>query len=126
MAATDAFTSGAHCGREAVRAPSRAGRCEASAYRRAVALLPCACCGVMGYSECVDTRYSDGGSSLHTIPLCADRLGQRGCRSLLASGVLQSEVMGCEIIPQWIADTRSKLLSTRLWNGTVPEDMAMS
>jgi hypothetical protein len=33
--------------------------------------------------------------------------------------------MGCEIIPQWIADTRSKLLSTRLWNGTVPEDMAM-
>lgn len=121
MAVTHAYVTGTHWGRKTVRLSGRV-QSDALAYRRAVALLPCVCCGVVGYTECVDTNYSEGGSSLHTIPLCRDRMDRRGCRSLLASGVLQSEVLGCEIIPQWIADTRSKLLSTRLWNGVAPED----
>lgn len=64
-------------------------RCEA--YRRQVAGLPCAHCGVEGYSQ---AAHSDAGKGAMLkagddtcYPLCADRPGAMGCHSIIgASG----------------------------------------
>lgn len=90
------------------------GRCEA--YRSAVAQLPCVCCGLFGYSECADTAQSSAsGADIDTIPLCTHRSGQRGCTRMLRTGVLMSEVTGCELVPGWIVDTQRRVHALGLW-----------
>lgn len=51
-----------------------------------VAMLPCACCGIVGFSQAAHSnRYQDGKGArikahyLATFPLCCSRLGIRGC-----------------------------------------------
>jgi hypothetical protein len=51
-----------------------------------VAMLPCACCGIVGFSQAAHSnRYQDGKGArikahyLATFPLCCSRPGIRGC-----------------------------------------------
>jgi hypothetical protein len=57
-----------------------------TAHFRRVALLPCACCGIAGYSQTAHSnRHQDGKGAgikahyLATFPLCCSRPGIRGC-----------------------------------------------
>lgn len=52
------------------------------AYRRVVASLPCAMCGIEGLSQCAHGPTLGRGikcSDLETFPLCCARPGWRGC-----------------------------------------------
>lgn len=55
-------------------------------HRRNVASLPCAECGIEGYSQCAHANgyeYGKGrgmkSSDLATFPLCCTRIGEVGC-----------------------------------------------
>nr|WP_217346576.1 hypothetical protein [Noviherbaspirillum sp. L7-7A]MBV0881039.1 hypothetical protein [Noviherbaspirillum sp. L7-7A] len=57
-----------------------------TAHFKRVAMLPCACCGVVGFSQAAySNRYQDGKGArikahyLATFPLCCSRPGIRGC-----------------------------------------------
>lgn len=57
-----------------------------TAHLKRVAMLPCACCGISGYSQAAHSnRYQDGKGArlkahyLATFPLCCARPGIRGC-----------------------------------------------
>lgn len=56
-------------------------------YRRAVASLPCAHCGITGLSQCAHANTGKGASvkasDLDSFPLCSCQPGRRGCHSLL-------------------------------------------
>jgi hypothetical protein len=58
--------------------------------RRAVAKLPCMKCGVWGYTQAAHMNLGKGGGIKATdaalAALCCDRLGVRGCHSLLDQG----------------------------------------
>lgn len=98
----------------ALGAEGPSGQCDA--YRRAVAQLPCVCCGLFGYTECADTAQSSAsGADIDTIPLCTNSAGHRGCKQMLRAGVLMSEVTGCELVPDWIADTQRRVHALGLW-----------
>ena len=85
------------------------------AYRRLVAALPCAHCGLEGRSQCAHTN--DGKAKgmkncdLDAMPLCADGPGRVGCHSrfdryeLLTGGREAHAEQGWA----WAAQTRAKL-----------------
>ena len=95
-------------------------------YRRAVASLPCACCGLQGYSQHAHENAGKGKgikvSDLNAMPLCADTPGRRGCHSRFDSyelfdGKRESHVLAGK---RWAAETRAKVLELGLW----PERLA--
>lgn len=53
--------------------------------RRAVASLPCVCCGRVGHTQAAHTNYGKGGaikaSDAMLMALCADGFGFVGCHS---------------------------------------------
>lgn len=63
-------------------APARSER-----YRRIVAALSCACCGIAGHSQAAHPNEGKGmglkADDRLCFPMCADRPGERGCHSLL-------------------------------------------
>ena len=68
------------------------------AYRRWVASLPCAHCGLEGHSQAAHADQGKGmgikASDTECFPLCADRLGVQGCHSIIgASGFTGAELL---------------------------------
>ncbi|CAB3730831.1 hypothetical protein [Paraburkholderia rhynchosiae] len=63
-------------------------RCED--LRRAVAQLPCMCCGISGHTQAAHMNLGKGAgikaSDAALAALCADRPGVRGCHSMLDQG----------------------------------------
>lgn len=61
-------------------------------YRRIVAALSCACCGIAGHSQAAHPNEGKGmglkADDRLCFPMCADRPGERGCHSLLDQGAL--------------------------------------
>lgn len=122
------------------RAPLRAGTYAAStataaaipkaapvrseAYRRAVASLPCAICGVPGYSQAAHANTGKGmamkACDLTCFPACGPRPGFQGCHAALDQGALFLKAVRRELEPVWAADTRRKLLALGLWPKGVP------
>lgn len=55
-------------------------------YRRWVATLPCACCGIEGHSQAAHPNQGRGlgqkASDLEVFPLCSSRPGHQGCHVL--------------------------------------------
>jgi hypothetical protein len=85
------------------------------AYRRLVAALPCAACGLEGRSQCA--HCNDGKAKgrkncdLDAMPLCADQPGRAGCHSLfdaykLLTGGREAHV---EQGRAWASQTRAML-----------------
>ncbi|WP_440111748.1 hypothetical protein [Acidovorax sp. BL-A-41-H1] len=94
------------------------------ALRRAVASLPCAICGVYGYSQAAHGSEGKGAGikacDLTLFPACCDRPGVRGCHGRIDQGALFTKAVRRELEPVWAADTRRKLVALGLWPKGVP------
>lgn len=93
------------------------------AYRRAVAALPCAICGVTGYSQAAHANQGKGmgmkACDLTCFPACGPRPGFQGCHAALDQGALFLKAVRRELEPVWAADTMRKL-----WEmGLVPDSL---
>lgn len=96
------------------------------AYRRLVAELPCAHCGISGYSQ--HAHENDGkGKAMkvddrRAMPLCCTRPGNEGCHvafdqyRLLPGGREAHHEQG----KQWSAQTRKHLRQSGLWPPRLP------
>ena len=101
----------------------KAAPVRSEAYRRVVASLPCAICGVHGYSQAAHANQGKGmgmkACDLTLFPACCDRPGVRGCHSLLDQGALFTKAVRRELEPVWAADTMRKL-----WEmGLIPDSL---
>ena len=94
------------------------------AYRRAVASLPCAICGLYGYSQAAHANTGKGmgtkACDMTCFPACGPRVGSQGCHAALDQGAMFSKAVRRELEPVWAADTRRKLLALGLWPKGVP------
>lgn len=94
------------------------------AYRRAVASLPCAICGVYGYSQAAHANTGKGmgmkACDMTCFPACGPRPGFQGCHAALDQGAMFLKAVRRELEPVWAADTRRKLLALGLWPKCVP------
>ena len=105
---------------------AKAAPVRSEAYRRAVASLPCAYCGIEGYSQ--HAHENDGkGARLkvddrRAMPLCCSRPGIEGCHvafdqyRLVPGGREAHHAQG----RAWAAQTRKTLTDTGLWPKSVP------
>ncbi len=103
---------------------AKAAPVRSEAYRRAVATLPCAICGVYGYSQAAHANQGKGigmkACDLTCFPACGPRPGIQGCHAALDQGALFTKAVRRELEPVWAADTRRKLLAMGLWPKGVP------
>ena len=83
---------------------------------RRVAMLPCACCGVIGHSQAAHSnRYQDGKGAgikahyLSTFPLCCTRPGIPGCHVEHDQCVGMTREEADARTEIYIADTQQKL-----------------
>ena len=99
------------------------------AYRRAVASLPCAICGVPGYSQCAHSNSGKGAgikaSDLDSFPLCTVHPGAdgglvQGCHEKFDQGALFTKAVRRELEPVWAAGTRRKIQAMGLWPKGLP------
>ena len=94
------------------------------AYRRAVASLPCAICGMPGYSQAAHGSEGKGmgikACDLTLFPACCDRPGVRGCHSQLDQGAMFTKAVRRELEPVWAADTQRRILAMGLWPKNLP------
>jgi hypothetical protein len=94
------------------------------AYRRLVAAMPCARCGVHGRSQ---AAHADLGKGAHIksddrtcYPACAAQVGSIGCHALIGStGTLPREVRR-ELEALYAAETRAAILNAGLWPKNLP------
>ena len=102
----------------------KAAPVRSEAYRRVVATLPCAICGVHGYSQAAHANTGKGmgmkACDLTCFPACGPRPGFQGCHAALDQGALFTKAVRREQEPVWAADTRRKLLALGLWPKGVP------
>lgn len=102
----------------------KAAPVRSEAYRRAVATLPCAICGVAGHSQAAHANTGKGmgikACDLTLFPACCDRPGVRGCHSQLDQGALFTKAVRRELEPVWSADTRRKIQAMGLWPKGLP------
>jgi len=93
------------------------------AYRRAVAALPCARCGIHGYSQAAHPNTGKGmGTKTDDrlcFPLCADRPGERGCHSLFDQGAIFDKASRRIMEQQWIERTRARIEMERKLEGSI-------
>lgn len=98
------------------------------AYRRAVASLPCAICGIYGYSQAAHANTGKGmglkACDLTLFPACCARPGEQGCHARLDQGALFTKAVRRELEPAWAADTQRKVRAMGLWpaNLTYPQE----
>lgn len=102
---------------------AKAAPVRSEAYRRAVAALPCAICGVTGYSQAAHANQGKGmgmkACDLTCFPACGPRPGFQGCHAALDQGALFLKAVRRELEPVWAADTMRKL-----WEmGLVPDSL---
>jgi hypothetical protein len=83
---------------------------------RRVAMLPCACCGIAGYSQAAHSnRYQDGKGAglkahyLATFPFCCSRPGILGCHVEHDQCIGMTREAADARTKLYIADTQQKL-----------------
>jgi len=93
-------------------------------YRRLVAMLPCAHCGVVGFSQCAHADFGKGAhiksSDLTCYPACADRPGIVGCHSMIGASGSMSRDQRRTLEAQYAADTREIILLSGHWPDDLP------
>ena len=93
-------------------------------YRRAVASLPCAICGVPGYSQAAHANQGKGmgmkACDLTCFPACGPRPGIQGCHAALDQGALFSKAVRRELEPVWAADTQRRIKAMGMWPKALP------
>lgn len=102
----------------------KAAPVRSEAYRRLVASLPCAICGVPGYSQAAHANQGKGmglkACDLTCFPACGPRPGIQGCHAALDQGALFTKAVRRELEPVWAADTQRRILAMGLWPKGVP------
>lgn len=79
-------------------------------YRRWVASLPCACCGISGFSQCAHANGGGMGtkdSDLRTFPLCCTRPGDMGCHMRFDHCIDMSKAERRELTERYVAQTQA-------------------
>lgn len=94
------------------------------AYRRSVASLPCAICGVYGYSQAAHANTGKGmgmkACDMTCFPACGPRPGFQGCHAALDQGALFLKAVRRELEQVWATDTRRKVQALGLWPKNLP------
>lgn len=108
-------------------APKEPAPLRSEAYRRAVASLPCAWCGVQGYSQHAHENAGKGKGvkvdDRRAMPLCCARPGIEGCHAAfdqyrLVPGGREAHI---ELGRRLAARTRETLNAMGLWPAKVPQ-----
>ena len=97
---------------------------ESEAYRRAVASLPCICCGIVGYSQHAHANQGKG-LGLKTddrtgFPLCCTRPGVLGCHAKFDQYIMFPREQAREAALEWGFKTRALVLALGLWPRRLP------
>lgn len=91
----------------------KAAPVRSEAYRRAVASLPCAICGIAGHSQAAHANTGKGmgmkACDLTCFPACGPRPGFQGCHAALDQGALFLKAVRREMEPVWALDTMRRL-----------------
>ncbi len=105
---------------------SKDGALRSEAYRRAVSLLPCIYCGIVGYSQHAHANEGKGMGlkvdDRRGFPLCCSRPGVEGCHAafdqyhLLAGGREAHR----EAADRWAARTRAVIRKVGRWPRNLP------
>ena len=93
------------------------------ALRRAVASLPCAICGIQGYSQSAHLPPEAKGmkqSDLLTFPLCCTRVGIPGCHQDYDQYRLFPREAAMTVGRAWAADTQRRIHAMGLWPQKLP------
>jgi hypothetical protein len=93
------------------------------AYRRAVASLPCICCGIAGYSQAAHLPPEAKGmkqSDLLTFPLCCTRVGIPGCHQDYDQYRLFPREAAMTVGREWAADTQRRIHAMGIWPKALP------
>lgn len=93
------------------------------AYRRVVASLPCAACGIQGYSQAAHLPPDAKGmkqSDLFSFPLCCVRVGITGCHQDYDQYRMFPKSAAMAVGRAWAADTQRKILAMGLWPKVLP------
>lgn len=93
-------------------------------YRRLVAMLPCAHCGVVGHSQ---AAHADFGKGAHIksddrtcYPACADRPGIVGCHSMIGASGSMTREQRRSLEAQYARDTREIIQLSGHWPNDLP------
>lgn len=95
-------------------------------HRKNVAALPCAVCGIVGFSQAAHANAGVAGKGLAlkncdslTFPLCCDRPGVRGCHSLHDQGGIYTKEE--RPLREWehIDATRAALIQQNKWSADI-------
>lgn len=109
---------------EVLRSYAKEAPVRSETYRRAVASLPCAICGVHGYSQAAHANQGKGmgmkACDLTCFPACGPRPGIQGCHAALDQGALFTKAVRRELEPVWAADTQRKIQAMGLWPKELP------
>ncbi len=102
----------------------KAAPVRSEAYRRVVATLPCAICGLYGYSQAAHANTGKGmglkACDLTCFPACGPRPGEQGCHAALDQGALFLKAVRRELEPAWAADTQRLVHTMGLWPAGIP------
>lgn len=94
------------------------------AYRRIVADLACAFCGVVGYSQAAHAEENKGlgikSDDRTCVPLCCDRPGVRGCHSKMGQGALLTKEKRRIFERAAAEDTREVIDAAGMWPANLP------
>lgn len=103
---------------------AKAAPARSEAYRRAVASLPCAICGIFGYSQAAHANQGKGmglkACDLTCFPACGPRPGIQGCHAALDQGALFTKALRRALEPVWAADAQRRILAMGLWPAGLP------
>ena len=93
-------------------------------YRRLVAALPCALCGIEGFSQCA---HADAGKGMGIktddrlcFPLCGNRVGKIGCHSAVGSNAHFSKQDRREFEEREGESTARAIYASGRWPKSVP------
>lgn len=93
-------------------------------YRRLVAMLSCAHCGVVGFSQAAHADFGKGAhcksSDLTCYPACCDRPGVVGCHSMIGSRGSMTRDQRRALEAQYAKDTREIILLSGRWPDDLP------
>lgn len=94
------------------------------AYRRLVASMPCAHCGIQGHSQAAHADQGKGGhiksDDRTCYPACAPRVGQQGCHALIGMTGSMPREQRRELEQTYARQTRAEIIKQGLWPATLP------
>ena len=107
-----------------VAAMPKVGHQRSEPYRRLVAHLVCAHCGIEGYSQAAHGDFGKGLSikadDRTCYPACAPHDGRQGCHYLIGTSGTYTREERRALDEQYGAQTRAKIINLGLWPAGLP------